>query len=83
MGPNTQRRALVGLTAAAAGLLLSVSVLPVLPILLVPTGRSPTSWSCTRLVMELYKARNDLRGTLVQVLAAGLVVIGWSSLPAR
>jgi hypothetical protein len=50
-------------------MLLSVAVLVVLPVLLVPTGAITDD-------KELYKARNDLRGTLVQVLAGSLVATG-------
>jgi hypothetical protein len=64
-----QRRALLGLTATAAGLLVLVAVLVMLPVLLVPAGAITDD-------KELYKARNDVRGTLVQVLAGGLVATG-------
>lgn len=63
--PERQRRVLLGLTVTAAGLLVLVAVLVVLPVLLVPAGAIGED-------KELYKARNDLRGTLVQVLAGGL-----------
>jgi ABC-type Fe3+ transport system permease subunit len=67
--PEWRRRVPLGLTAAAAGLLVFVAVLVVLPVLLVPAGAIIHD-------KELYKARNDLRGTLVQVLAGGLVATG-------
>jgi hypothetical protein len=44
-------------------------VLVLLPVWLVPTGAITDA-------RELYKARNDVRGTLVQVLAGGLVATG-------
>jgi hypothetical protein len=68
-GPERQRWVLLGLTATAAGLLALAAVLVVLPVLLVPAGAITDA-------KELYKARNDVRGTLVQVLAGGLVATG-------
>jgi uncharacterized protein YjbI with pentapeptide repeats len=67
--PERQRRVVLGLTATAAALLALVAVLVVLPVLLVPAGAISDA-------KELYKARNDVRGTLVQVLAGGLVATG-------
>jgi hypothetical protein len=69
--PERRRRVLLGLTATAAGLLVLVIVLVVLPMVLVPAGAITDD-------KELYKARNDLRGILVQVqvLAGGLVATG-------
>jgi hypothetical protein len=67
--PERQRWVLLGLTATAAGLLALAAVLVVLPVLLVPAGAITDA-------KELYKARNDVRGTLVQVLAGGLVATG-------
>jgi hypothetical protein len=64
-----RRVLLFGLTAMGAGLLVLVAVLVVLPVLLVPAGAITDA-------KELYKARNDLRGILVQVLAGGLVATG-------
>ena len=63
-----QRRVRLGLTATA-GLLVLGAVLALLPMLLVPAGAITNA-------NELYKARNDVRGTLVQVLAGGLVATG-------
>jgi len=57
------------LIATAAGLLVLGAVLVVLPMTLVPAGAITDT-------KELYKARNDVRGTLVQVLAGGVVAIG-------
>jgi hypothetical protein len=67
--PERQRWVLLGLTATAAGLLALAAVLVVLPVLLVPAGAITDA-------KELYKARNDVHGTLVQVLAGGLVATG-------
>jgi uncharacterized protein YjbI with pentapeptide repeats len=67
--PERPRRVLLSLTAAAAGVLVLLTVLVVLPVLLVPAGAIDDD-------KELYKARNDVRGTLVQVLAGGLVATG-------
>jgi Pentapeptide repeats (8 copies) len=64
-----QRRVRLGLSATAAGLFVLGAVLILLPILLVPAGAINNA-------NELYKARNDVRGTLVQVLAGGLVATG-------
>ena len=64
-----QRRVRLGLTATAAGLFVLGAVLILLPMLLVPAGAITNA-------NELYKARNDVRATLVQILAGGLVATG-------
>jgi hypothetical protein len=63
------RPVLLGLAVTAAALL-ALAVVVVLPVLLVPDGAIPND------AKELYKARSDVRGTLVQVLAGGLVATG-------
>jgi hypothetical protein len=67
--PERQQRVLLGIVATFAGLLALAAALVVLPVLLVPAGAITDA-------KELYKARNDVRGTLVQVLAGGLVASG-------
>ena len=63
------RPVVVGLAVTAAALLTLGAVLVVLPVLLVPARAIAND-------QELYKARSDVRATLVQVLAGGLVATG-------